>query len=317
MTQLSNEEQGISIQILCSLFGKTRNAWYDRQYKIKKDVLTRDIVLQEVNKVRAELPGAGTRKLHYMLKGILESHGISLGRDYLFDLLAATGLLISRRRRRIITTDSNHWLKRYDNLMVRESISRPEQVWVSDITYLKLNSSFVYLSLITDAYSRQIVGYHLQNDLSTIGCLKALEMAISKRQTSEIPLMHHSDRGSQYCSKAYVDMLYDANIVISMTQNGDPYENAIAERVNGILKTEFDIERNTGTFESLKVKLAKVINAYNTLRPHASLGYLTPIQAHYEQTEITKNWKDYRKEKWERKKQQQQNESLYSMQNSG
>lgn len=311
MTQLTSEEQGISIKTLCSLFGKSRNAWYDSCNRIEKDVLTRDIVLQEVNTIRTELPGIGTRKLHFMLKDVLVQHGISVGRDYLFDLLSATGLLVTRRRRRVITTDSNHWMRRYDNLMAFEQITRPEQVWVSDITYLRLNNTFVYLSLITDAYSRQIMGYHLQSDLSAEGCLKALAMAITKRKTPKLTLMHHSDRGSQYCSKAYVDELNSSAIAISMTKNGDPYENAIAERMNGILKTEFDLERSTGTFEQLKTKLAKVINAYNTLRPHSSCNYLTPAQAHQKQGELNKQWKNYRKEKWELR-QKQQNALLYS-----
>lgn len=311
MTQLISEEQGISIKTLCSLFGKSRNAWYDSRTRIEKDVLTRDIVLQEVQNIRTDLPAIGTRKLHYMLADLLKPHGISIGRDYLFDLLAATGLLVARRRRRVITTDSNHWMRRYDNLMALERIIRPEQVWVSDITYLRLNNSFVYLSLITDAYSRQIMGYHLQNDLSAEGCLKALQMAIAKRKTPKLTLMHHSDRGSQYCSKAYVDELNGQTIAISMTKNGDPYENAIAERVNGILKTEFDLQRSTGTFEQLKRKLDKVINAYNTLRPHASCNYLTPVQAHQKQGELNKQWKNYNKEKWELR-QKQQNALLYS-----
>lgn len=310
------EEQGISVQTLCSLFGKSRNGWYDHQHRAEKSVFIRDIVLQEVGKIRADLPGIGTRKLHYLLKEKLQEHNFSVGRDYLFDLLATKGLLVSRRRRRIITTDSNHWMKRYDNLMVCNPITRAEQVWVSDITYLKLNQNFVYLSLITDAYSRQIMGYHLQNNLSTEGCLQALRMAIAKRKTPEQSLMHHSDRGSQYCSKAYVALLKEDNIDISMTQNGDPYENAIAERVNGIIKVEFELDRNIGSFESLIARVEKAVSAYNTIRPHASLGYLTPIQAHQRQGEINKNWKNYRRKKWDRKIQQQQNSLLFSVENS-
>lgn len=310
MTQLIEEEQGITVKTLCSLFGKSRNAWYENQYKIEKDVFIRDIVLQEVIRIRIDLPHIGTRKLHYMLKDALSLHQICAGRDYLFDLLAAKGLLVTRRRRRIITTDSNHWMKRYDNLMIQETILRPEQVWVSDITYLRLNNGFVYLSLITDAYSRRIMGYHLQNDLSTEGCLSALNMALNKRRDSNLPLMHHSDRGSQYCSKIYVDILFENKVSISMTQNGDPYENAIAERVNGILKAEFDIDRNVGSFEQLKLSISKIIQAYNTIRPHASLGYLTPLQAHQQEGDLIKNWKNYRKEKWDLKMHEQQNTFL-------
>jgi transposase InsO family protein len=155
------------------------------------------------------------------------------------------------------------------------------------------------------------MGYHLQNSLSAEGCLQALGMAIAKRTTPKLPLMHHSDRGSQYCCKAYVDELNGETITISMTKNGDPYENAVAERVNGILKTEFELERSTGTFEQLKGKLDRTINAYNTLRPHASCDYLTPVQAHQKQGELNKQWKNYNKEKWELR-QKQQNTLLYS-----
>ena len=259
----------------------------------------------EVEEIRKVLPGCGTRKLHYLLSPVLEKHQIRIGRDYLFDLLLARGMLIKRRRRRVITTDSNHWLKRYDNLIADMEIIRPEQVWVSDITYLRLNNSFVYLSLITDAYSHQIMGYHLQSDLSAEGCLQALKMAVSNRSGSYLPLIHHSDRGSQYCSKVYVEMLENNKILISMTQNGDPYENAIAERVNGILKNEFDLERNIGSFQQLKNKLGLIITAYNTVRPHDSCDYLTPIQAQGKEGKLNKKWKNYKK--WNSKEQKLEN----------
>ena len=176
-----------------------------------------------------------------------------------------------------------------------------------DITYLTLNNSFVYLSLITDAYSHRIIGHQVQNDLSAEGFIGALKMALLKRTTPLLALVHHSDRGSQYCSKSYVELLKDDQIAISMTQSGSPYDNAIAERINGILKTEFEIERNSGSMAQLKLKIAQVINIYNKLRPHDSCDSLTPDQAHLRTGALNKNWKNYRKINWERKKQENEN----------
>lgn len=310
MIALREREPNVSVQTLCSLFGKTRHAYYDHLWRLEHNILLQDVVLREVDQIRIDLPKLGTRKLHFMLKGPLLKHGISIGRDYLFDLLCSRGLLIKRRRRRSITTDSNHWMHKYDNLIQKVEVIRAEQVWVSDITYLTLNNSFVYLSLITDAYSHQIMGYRVQNDLSAAGCIGALGMALLKRTTPHLSLVHHSDRGSQYCSKSYVELLKDDQIAISMTQSGSPYDNAIAERINGILKSEFDIARNTGSMAQLRLKITHAINAYNKLRPHDSCQSLTPEQAHIRTGILGKNWKNYRKINWERKKQESVNQKL-------
>lgn len=304
MIRLREQEPGISVKTLCSLFGKTRHAHYDYCWRLEQDVLIQDVVLQEVHKVRGPLPATGTRKLHFMLKEILLEHNITIGRDYLFDLMCSRGMQIKRRRRRTITTDSNHWMRKYDNLITEIEVNRPEQVWVSDITYLRLNNTFVYLSLITDMYSHQIMGYHVQNDLSAEGCISALKMALSKRKTKELPLIHHSDRGSQYCSSSYVDVLSHGEVAISMTQNGSPYENAIAERVNGILKTEFNIGNFKDSMAQLKLRISRNIHDYNNMRPHDSIEKLTPVQAHQRTGILKKSWKNYRKIKWELKKQE-------------
>lgn len=304
MTALRLQERDVSVKTLCSLFGKTRHAHYDYLSRLDHDVLIQDVVVHEVSLIRVDLPKLGTRKLHFMLKNPLLKHGIAIGRDYLFDLLCSRGMLIKRRRRRSITTDSNHWMRKYDNLIKEIEITRAEQIWVSDITYLTLNNSFVYLSLITDAYSHQIMGYQVQNDLSAEGCIGALNMALLKRTTPLLSLIHHSDRGSQYCSKSYIDLLKNGKLAVSMTQSGSPYDNAIAERVNGILKTEFEIERNIGSMADLKLKIARVISVYNKLRPHDSCESLTPEQAHLRTGILGKNWKNYRKINWERKKQE-------------
>jgi transposase InsO family protein len=250
-----------------------------------------DIILQEVIEIRAQLPCVGTRKLHYMLGARLQEHGIQVGRDYLFDLLSQHKLLIRNRRRNAITTDSRHWMHKYHNLISSLEVYWPEQLWVSDITYIRMTNEFAYLSLITDAYSRKIVGFSLRKDLSSEGCINALQMALGARAYQHQRMIHHSDRGSQYCCKEYVALLTENKIAISMTENGDPYENALAERVNGIIKTEFKLYSSWLGFEETHRLVANSINSYNTIRPHASCDYLTPQQAHQTNGKLKKRWK--------------------------
>ena len=284
----------LGIAVLCRLFGKTRHAYYDSLWRKEDCLVKEDVILQEVASIRKELPRLGTRKLHYMLQNKLSSHQIQLGRDYLFDLLAEHKLLVRQRKRRITTTDSRHWMKKYTNLIKELVIIRPEQVWVSDITYVRLVNQWGYLSLITDAYSRRIMGFSFRQDLSAEGCLDALKMALNNRLYDQ-PLIHHSDRGSQYCSHKYVDLLLQNNIAISMTENGDPYENALAERINGIIKSEFNLYSSVLGFENTKALIAKSIKSYNELRPHASCDYLTPEQAHLTSGSLNKRWKNYKR----------------------
>jgi transposase InsO family protein len=276
---------------LCELFGKTRHAYYDHQWRKETRLLEDDIILQQVIEIRSDLPGAGTRKLHYMLGTNLQEHGIQVGRDYLFDLLTQHRMLIRNRRRKAITTDSRHWMHKYHNLITALEIHSPEQLWVSDITYIRMINEFAYLSLITDAYSRKIVGFNLRKDLSSEGCMNALQMALAARSYPNQRLIHHSDRGSQYCCKEYVSLLTENKIAISMTENGDPYENALAERVNGIIKTEFKLYSSSQGFEETYQRVTKSINNYNTIRPHASCDYLTPEQAHQTNGKLKKRWK--------------------------
>jgi putative transposase len=280
------------IATLCRLFGKTRHAYYDTLWRKESNLVKEDIIVQEVISVRKDLPTLGTRKMHHVLQPRLASHNIRIGRDYLFDLLAEHRLLIRCRKRKVITTDSRHWMRKYCNLIKTVTITRPEQVWVSDITYIKTVHQWGYLSLITDAYSRKIMGYSFQSDLSAEGCVAALKMALDNRDSNE-QLIHHSDRGSQYCSQQYVKMLLENNIAISMTENGDPYENALAERMNGILKSEFNLYNTQMGFEQTKNLIAKTINAYNKLRPHASCDYMTPEEAHLKSGTMKKRWKNY------------------------
>jgi putative transposase len=284
----------VGIAVLCRLFGKTRHAYYDSLWRKESSLVKEDVILQEVINIRKDLPRLGTRKLHFVIQNKLISHQISFGRDYLFDLLSEHKLLIRQRKRKAITTDSRHWMRKYSNLVKGLEITRPEQVWVSDITYIRLTNQWGYLSLITDAYSRKIMGYCFRQDLVAEGCIEALKMALNNRFYNQ-SIIHHSDRGSQYCSHNYVDLLLKNNIAISMTENGDPYENALAERMNGIIKTEFNLYSSLLGFEQTRNKISKSIKSYNELRPHASCDYLTPNQAHLQSDILNKRWKNYNK----------------------
>jgi putative transposase len=239
-------------------------------------------------RIRSRMPRIGTRKLQYLIQDDLKNLGIKMGRDVLFDFLRAEHLLIRPKRSYIKTTNSKHWMKKYPNLLTNVPLSSPEQVWVSDITYIKTDQGYSYLSLVTDAYSKKIMGYELSTSLSTDGPLKALKMAI-KARSRQSNLIHHSDRGLQYCSAEYIKCLTDHQISVSMTQNGDPYENAIAERINGILKYEF-LLIDGFTDEIIAGKaVAQSISIYNHERPHLSWNMLTPEMAH-KQNGVLRMW---------------------------
>lgn len=279
------------IKLLCRLFGKTRHAYYDHCWRVQDEGLKDEIVLQHVLEIRKKQKKTGTLKLHFMLQELLAEHHIKVGRDYLFNLMREHRMHIRRRKRKAVTTDSRHWMHKYNNLIRELIVDRPEQLWVSDITYIRLTNQWGYLSLVTDAYSKKIMGWAFRTDLSAQGCIDALQMAIDHRQYPNAQLIHHSDRGSQYCSQDYVKLLTDNTIAISMTENGDPYENAIAERVNGILKSEFDLYSSNTGFKETTEKIRESIQTYNQLRPHASCDFLTPEQAHLKEGMLKKRWK--------------------------
>jgi transposase InsO family protein len=279
------------MSIVCRLFGKTRQGWYKQQAHLDNTVLREAIVIKHVQELREQMPLIGTRKLQHLLTPLLEQHGINLGRDKLFDILAEYGLLVRRRKRnKVFTTDSNHPFKKYPNLIKGIRVTTSGCLWVSDITYISLKEKFCYLSLVTDAYSRRIMGYCLWPSLKKEGPLNALAMALSGNDCQQ-QLIHHSDRGLQYCCSEYISRLNRAHIAISMTEKGDPYENALAERVNGILKAEFGLGGRFDNFQQAYAKVAHSIEVYNNLRPHASIDYLTPMQAHLRQGQIPARWK--------------------------
>lgn len=254
------------------------------------------MVIQFVQQIRKTHPRLGGRKLHYLLQQPLQEHRIKLGRDALFDLLENNGLLIRRRRRKTITTWSKHPFRKYPNLTKNLNLTAPNQLWVSDITYLRTRQRFVYLSLITDAYSRKIVGYDAAANLEAVNAIKALKMALQQAGPSVQGLIHHSDRGIQYCTHEYVALLESNAIRISMTEKGDPLENPIAERVNGILKEEY-LRHPIKDLAHATYLLRNAVNTYNQRRPHLSCNLLTPQQVHGEKLAITRLWKNYYRKK--------------------
>ncbi|MFM9053065.1 MAG: IS3 family transposase [Bacteroidota bacterium] len=283
-----------SLEGLCALFGVTRQAYYEAQAHERKITIVNTLVLGFVSEFRKDIPMLGTRKLQHLLIPRFELHGIKMGRDRLFDLLRFHGLLIRRRKRMVKTTDSHHWLKKYPNLTLDIVLTGPEQLWVSDITYIRTQQGFSYLSLITDAYSRKIMGYALCPTLEAVGCIEALQMAIANRKRDSLfTLIHHSDRGIQYCSAKYIELLRSECIEISMTQSGSPYENALAERVNGIIKNEFYSKQIYQNHQAAKIQIDKIVTRYNSLRPHSSIDFLTPEEAHLKSGIIAKRWKKY------------------------
>jgi transposase InsO family protein len=298
---LKQDYPHLSWGTLCRLFGKTRHAYYDHLWRSQNDTLKEEVILQITLKIRSTLPRLGTRKMLHLLGPQLNSHGIAAGRDYLFDLFDAHKLLIRQRRKKVFTTDSRHWMHKYSNLVKGLAIIRPEQLWVSDMTYIRVMNQWGYLSLITDAFSRKIMGYCFRSDMLAIGCIEALQMALNNRSYSGPTLIHHSDRGSQYCCKEYVTILNSHHIDISMTECGNPYENALAERMNGILKGEFNLYSNSLSFEQTYQKIIASIKAYNEIRPHGSCDYLTPCQAHQQGSVLQKRWKKYQS-KWQKAK---------------
>lgn len=233
--------------------------------------------------VRKIMPMIGGKKLYHILNKELQS--LDIGRDKFFAILRANHLLIQPRRRYQVTTNSRHRFKKHNNLILDVDIKRPNQVWVSDITYIGKRDSPRYLSLVTDAYSKKIMGYNVADNLSAESSLRALKMALKERKIKSLPLIHHSDRGLQYCSDLYQEELTKSKVLCSMTQNSDPYENAVAERINGILKQEFKIDQYNLDLREMKKLVKESIQTYNEKRPHISNYLLTPYEMH-KQSEI-------------------------------
>lgn len=270
----------LSVSILCKHYQLTRQGFYKSRSKRLLNHLDREKLYMLVMEARKELPREGGHKLYKRILPKLKQMNIKIGRDGLFKFLGQEDLLVKPKRSFVKTTNSYHRFNTYSNLIESYQPTGVNQVWVSDITYIRTHQGFMYLALITDAYSRKIVGYDISNSLELTGCIKALKMAL-KQLPEDHQVIHHSDRGIQYCSKAYTEMLKQRNIQISMAGKGNCYENAMAERINGILKDEFYLDQNFKK-KSLAVKSTKqAVDLYNRVRTHMAIGYITPNQKHY------------------------------------
>ncbi|WP_108721159.1 IS3-like element ISElsp1 family transposase [Elizabethkingia ursingii] len=279
----------LSTEDICRLFGYSKQAYYKRTKQFNSGN-NQERIIELVLSIRKKMPRLGTRKLYALLKSDFNKENIHIGRDQLFKILRSNYLLIPRRHSYFKTTNSRHWMKKYPNIIKEKEPEFSEKIWVADITYLKTKERNYYLHLITDAYSKKIVGYELSDNLQTSSTLKALKQAIKSRIYKH-PLIHHSDRGLQYCSKEYIEVLKKNDILISMTENSDPYENAVAERVNGILKYEFGLIDTFENFKNLSQQIDQSIYYYNNLRPHFSLNYNIPSQVHINNNVKLKTYK--------------------------
>ena len=282
----------VSVETICALFGKTRQAYYQRLSYSYQENAEESIVLDLIAELRRERGKMGGRKLWHEINRVYPG---AISRDKLFDILDRHHLKVNRRKRAVRTTWSASWLHQFPNLVKDMVLTASNQVWVSDITYIETASGFVYLHLVTDAYSKKIMGWCLSSSLHAEATIKALQMAIRAAGCDLTGLIHHSDRGCQYCCEKYVKLLQDNGVLISMTQDGDPRDNAIAERVNGILKTEWLYDDHFKGFQDAYVRVAQVINLYNNKRPHLSLNYQTPAQAYLETGAQVRVWKNYYK----------------------
>ena len=277
---------------MCGLFGKTRQAYYRHLNYKYVEMATEEIVLSLVYEYRSEMGRIGCRKLQHLINSRLPED-MKVGRDALYTLLERNSLLHKRRRKSVRTTWSNHWMHKYPNLITGVIPTASNQIWVSDITYIEtVNDGFMYLHLVTDLYSRKIMGWCLSPTLHAEYTLKALEMAIRNAGCCLTGLIHHSDRGCQYCCERYVSLLKSSGILISMTQSGDPLENAVAERVNGIIKNEWLMHEDIIDGNIALKRISEIVNIYNNIRPHASLNYLTPESAYTGNGILERKWKN-------------------------
>lgn len=303
-------QKDYSLRTACRHFEKSRQGYYDRIRRAsQEDRVTRDIV-SRVKTIRAKVPGCGTRKLQYLL----HQEGILIGRDRLFGILREARLFIRKKPRYRTTTDSGHGLPRYENGIKNLQVSHAEEVFVSDITYINTEEGCGYLSIVADSYSKKIMGYDVSRSLQKSLVLHALVGAIRNRAYNR-SLIHHSDQGSQYCSRVYINALKLSDMTISMSGKGKAWENAVAERIMGILKHEYGLNRTFKTFEEACRAIDAAIESYNNFRPHLSCGYLTPEQAHAKGFGLQVLWKSKKTSRDEQKERKEAKERKKVLQN--
>lgn len=262
------------------MFGVSKQAYYQGIKADKQKEKVQEIVLKEVAKIRKRKPQTGTRKLMEELQPVLYENNIKMGRDALFDLLRYKGLLVRKTKRFHITTDSKHFYYTSPNLIKELEINHSEQVFVNDITYINTDQGHAYLALVTDAYSKKIMGWSFDDNMKVSMVKEALSMAHKNCKYQHQSIIHHSDRGMQYCCPDYTEFAKEKGFVMSTTQQSDPYENAIAERINGILKYEFGLRKTVATIAIARAMIKEAVHIYNNDRLHWSLDLKTPQMVH-------------------------------------
>jgi transposase InsO family protein len=291
------------------LFGFSRQAFYKHQQLQFATISKTKMLIEQVLFIRKQQPRCGGRKLLVMLQPFFIERNITIGRDAFFNLLAKNKLLVRRKKRSVYTTNSKHFFYRYPNLVKDFRPLHAHELWVADITFIPLKDNrFAYLYLLTDGYSRKIVGFHVSDNMRVDSAVVALQKALDQKPADAI-VIHHSDRGMQYCSNEYVRLLKEHHALISMTQNGDPYENAMAERVNGILKSELIAESYADVREAMQ-HITRCITVYNFRRVHSSINYQIPHHVHIQKGPQIKRWKNYYKPR------QQKRDELLEVYNS-
>ncbi len=265
---------------LYQVFGLSKQGYHQRIKRQKEKSKKEAMIIEEVETIRESLPQSGTRKVHEDLKQILPGKGIKIGRDALFNLLRRHRMLIRRTKRFHITTDSHHYYYTSPNMLKELEITHAEQVFVTDITYIKTDECHAYLALVTDAYTKKIMGWSLQNHMKVSLVKEALSMAHKNLYYRHKSIIHHSDRGKQYCCPDYTEFATKKGFTMSTTQQYDPYENAVAERINGILKYEFGLVKTLPNLQIAQKVAKQAVALYNNRRRHWSLGLKTPEAAH-------------------------------------
>jgi len=272
--------RGVNVSRICRKLGMSRQNFYARRQQRRRRAVDGELVVALVVRERQLQPRLGTRKLHYKLKGELAEHGVKLGRDRMFEELRGRELLLEPvRAASPRTTQSYHNLPVCRNRIKELELTGPNQVWVSDLSYLRTEEGYLFMALITDKYSRKIVGWHAGESLEAIGCVRALDQALEDLPEWAKPI-HHSDQGCQYCCHEYVKRLEAAGLAVSMTETNHCAENALAERMNGILKQEYGLGQCWGSKGQARQAVAQAVWLYNTQRPHTALDYRTPAEVH-------------------------------------
>ena len=273
------QEEGFCIKTVCSFVGMSRQNYYAARKLRQRRKVDGAFIVELIKQERQLQPRIGGRKLLHLLQPELEAAGVNIGRDRFFEVLAVHDLLVAPKPSHPRTTNSRHSLPVFHNLVAGIEPTGPNQVWVSDLTYIRTDEGFLYASLITDKFSRKIVGASIGDTLEAEGCLKSLNMALTDLPLGRHPI-HHSDRGCQYCCHSYVDRLTECGLGISMTEVMHCYENALAERVNGILKQEYNLDQTFRTKSQAKKAFEQAVNLYNHRRPHTKLNMRFPADVH-------------------------------------